>query len=147
MEMYKNINLVKILNIVILVVLCGALAYLYLVYDNWCTGKDIYCNYQFNGGIYAPLLFGGRILAVILAILLIVPSRLFVKWLVFLAMPMIAITYLLVINISVYSSGILSMSRAQVAQLGMVALGILTLLFVGGHLLYDRRKKKVSVLK
>ena len=106
------------------------------------AGPGIDCLYDLKYAIYQPIYFGGRILVVILGLLFFVPTHIFRKWLFYIAPVIILITFYFVHGISVYSSGIMYISRAQMAENGMYFLALVTTVFVLGHLAYDYRKKK-----
>ena len=144
MSLVKKIGLYKLLNLVLFFVLFASLFYLYINYSSWCVGKDVYCNYKFYAAIYEPLLQGGKILLLILGGLIFVPTPIFRRWLFFVASWVLLLVSYLVTSISVFSSGVMSISRAQMAQNGMYFLGVVTIIFVAGHLLYDWRKKKTN---
>jgi hypothetical protein len=132
----------KLFNIVLLILSLAVFATIQLNYSRWIDDADIDYIYRVFDGIYHPLLIISKWLAIILGILLFFPSRIFKKWLMFvLPLPLIA-TIILIANISVYSSGVLYISRAQMAENGMIILAIITAVFVAGHMLYDWKKKK-----
>ncbi len=143
MNIFKKISGYKLINIILFALVFVMLLFMYLTYSNWCEGKDVYCYYNFYDAIFNPMYSGGKILAVILATLLFVPSHIFRKWLIFVAPVIILITINRVIAVSVYASGIGTIDKIHMAQLGMYFLGIVTALFVAGHLMYDRRKNKL----
>ena len=76
-----------------------------------------------------------------MGVLLLFPSRYFRKWLFFIAPVFLFLTYYLVQGISVYSNNLLNPTRAKMAENGMIALAVVTIVFLIGHLIYDRRKK------
>ena len=142
MYFLRKIGLYKWINIILFLIGSLVLGYMYINYNSWCKGKDIYCYYNFYDAIYNPLYFGVRILTVLLGMLLFVPTHIFRKWLFYVAPIIIVITIWRVQSISVYSSGIATITKANMAQIGMYFLALVTTLFVLGHLAYDYRKKK-----
>jgi hypothetical protein len=139
----RNLVANKTLNLVLLGALVASIGFFRFFYSDWCVNKSIYCNYKFYGGVYEPLVNGGVVLSVILALLLFTPAHIFRKWLFFIAPVFVALTVWQVLDISVYAGGMLVVTRTQMAQIGMIALGAATLIFVLGHLFYDWRKKKL----
>jgi hypothetical protein len=133
-EKWKVINLISCVSIAFVVVLI----YMY-VKQGLCIDN---CSIDLKKGMLNPLYSGGKILAMILGVLLLFPSHVFKKWLVFVLPIPLGVTYWLVQDISVYSGGVLYISRAQMAENGMIVLAIITALFAVGHLVYDWQKKK-----
>jgi hypothetical protein len=132
-EKYKLINLISFITVsaVVLVI------YMY-VEQGHCIDN---CSLEIKKGILNPIFSGGKWLAGILGVLLFFPSRIFRKWLFFIAPVFLLLTYYLVQGISVYSGNLLNPTRAKMAENGMVALVVVTGLFVIGHLIYERRKR------
>lgn len=99
-----------------------------------------FCSYEIKDGLIDPFYSGAKWLSLILLLLTTVPSHIFRRWLFYVApLPMI-LTIFLVQNISIYSSGIMQISRGKMAEDGMIVLGIVTIIFVFGHLIYDKKK-------
>lgn len=135
----------KLINGILLALLIMLLIYMNINYETWFKDVDTYYFYNYYYAIYAPVFAGGKILAIILGGLLFLPSRFFMKWLFFVLPIPLLVTYWAVQDISVYSGGVLYISRAQMATNGMMLLAVVTVVFVAGHLLYDwniRRKVK-----
>ena len=133
-EKYKLINLSLFLSVLFVVVVL----YVY-VNQGFCSEN---CSIDFKKGIMNPVFLSGKWLAGILGVLLLFPSRIFRKWLFYVAPPVLLLTWYLVQGISVYSSNLLNPTRANMAENGMMLLAVITVVFVIGHLIYDRRKKK-----
>jgi len=146
MNFIKHIGVWKKINIIFFLSLSIALVYMYVNYNSWCLDKDIFCYYRFYDAIYNPIYFGGRIFAIILGLLLFIPSHIFKKWFLFVAIPIILMTVYFVQGISVFSDNFLNPTRAKMAENGMIFLGIVTIVFVATHLIYDLRKRRKSKL-
>jgi hypothetical protein len=132
----------KLINIILFLVMLIAFTIMNANYNKWFQNADISYVYRVFDAIYHPIMVATKWLACILGMLLLLPSHIFKKWLFFvLPIPLIA-TYWLVQNISVNSGGILHITRAQMAESGMIVLAVATGLFVAGHLLYDFKKRK-----
>ncbi|MBP6924319.1 MAG: hypothetical protein KBB78_02000 [Candidatus Pacebacteria bacterium] len=135
-EKYKIINLFLFLGLMVTVV-----GIYFSVDQGYCVDR---CSLEFKKGFLNPIFSGGKWLAGILAVLLFVPSRIFRKWLFYIAPPILLLTFFLVQGISVYSTNLLNPTRAKMAENGMMLLAVVTVVFVIGHAIYDRRKKKIS---
>ena len=135
-ERYKLMNIS--LSFIVLVVFCV----MSLNYNRWFQDADIDHIYKVFDAIYHPVMVSAQWLAAILGALILVPSRIFRKWLFYVAPPILLLTWYLVQGISVYSSNLLNPTRAKMAENGMMLLAVVTVIFVVGHLIYDRRKKK-----
>jgi hypothetical protein len=137
LEKYKLVNICFLLLVLLLLV------FMHINFENWFKDtNDIYYIYKYYDGIYAPVFSGGKWLAGILGVLLFFPSRFFRKWLFFIAPVILLLTYYLVQGISVYSGNLLNPTRAKMAENGMLLLASITAVFVIGHLIYDKRKKR-----
>ncbi len=91
---------------------------------------DARCLYDKKLSFLAPLYYAGRWLALIMFALLFVSSVVFKKWLLYIASPVVLLTLLLVGNISVYSDGIIKLSRSEMAQFCMQGLALITVVFL-----------------
>lgn len=131
----------KLINSVVFVVLLCVLFFMNVNYTNWFSGPDALDFYKYFYAIYDPIYSGGKWLVVILGVLLLFPSRIFKKWLFFVAPPVLLLTYFLVQGISVYSGNLLNPTRAQMAENGMIVLAVITAVFVVISLLLDRKNK------
>jgi NADH:ubiquinone oxidoreductase subunit K len=133
-------NRYKLINAILFVgVLCTFIFIDQFVKNGHCID---YCSVELKKGLLNPLHEGGKILAVVFGALLLVPSHIFRKWLFIVAPVMLLITYILVSDISVYSGNFLNPTRGKMAELCMIALAGITVVFVLAHLAYDYRKKK-----
>jgi hypothetical protein len=130
-DKYKKINLALLL--VSSIILCAIIVFVYLGY---CLE---FCSYGIKEGLIDPLYSGTKWFSATLVVLLIVPSHIFRRWLFYVAPLPIILTIFLVQNISIYSSGVLHISRGKMAENGMFVLGVVTIIFVVGHLIYDRK--------
>jgi hypothetical protein len=131
----------KLINIALLGLTLFAFAFVQLNYSRWFVDADIDYIYKVFDGIYHPILVISKWFVGILAVLLFFPSHVFKKWLFFVLPIPLIVTIILIVNISVYSSGVLYISRAQMAKNGMFVLAIITALFIVGCLIYFRKKK------
>lgn len=137
-EKYKLVNIFLLSGVLLLLI------YMYLNYDNWFKGPEAFDFYKYYYGIYNPVFSGGKWLAGILGVLIFVPAHIFRRWLFYIAPPIILLTYFIVQGISVYSGNLLNPTRAKMAENGMVFLAVVTIVFVAGQLIYDKRKKNNS---
>lgn len=139
-EKYKTINIILCLAVGAL-----ALGIHFFISLGYCM--DI-CSLELKRGIINPIYFGGKWLFLILAVLALLPVRIFKKWFFFILPPSLIIISVSVANVSVYSSGFFSSTRSSKTETGMIILALITALFVLGHLVYDvtkwaANKKKV----
>lgn len=134
----------KLINLLLLILFAIVFSVMNSTYDRWFKDADIYYIYDVFNGIYQPIMVAAKWLVGILAALLLFPSRIFRKWLFYIAPPIILLTYFLVQGISVYSSNLLNPTRAKMAENGMMLLAIVSIVFVAGHLVYEWRKRKFS---
>lgn len=132
----------KLVNIVLCVLALAVFSFMYLNYNRWFQNADIDYIYRVFDAIYHPVMVVAKWMAGIFLLLLFFPSRIFKKWLFFVLPIPLFVTYWLVQDISVYSGGVLYVSRAQTAENGMIVLAVITAVFVVGHLIYDWKKKK-----
>ena len=131
----------KLINLGLLLVLLALLAYMNTNYENWFRpDTDIFYFYKYHDGIYRPLYVSATWLSGILAVLLLLPSKLFRVWLFYIAPPFLLLTYFLVKGISVYSTNLLNPTRGQMAENGMFVLAVVTAVYVVGKLIYDWKK-------
>lgn len=109
-----------------------------------CVGTldEIDCLYLEKMAIYDPLFYGSKWLTLILVIMLFIPWRTYKPWLLTVLPITLAVSLILITNISVFSSGILHISRDQMAVNCAVVLASLTFLFVHFHELYCLYKRK-----
>ena len=117
--------------------------YVYFIKLNQsCVDTDMItdCLFDKKFAIYQPLYFGGKILTFITGLFLFLPSNYFKYWL-YLAVPWLLVTWYLVQSISVYSSGVLYLSRAMAAQDSMYILGFVSFVFIISRYIYLRRKR------
>lgn len=132
-EKYKIINLALLVSISSLVL--GI--YLYVMQGH-CINN---CSLEIKKGIINPFYSGGVWLSGILAALLLFPARLFRTWLLYIAPPILLLTFWLVQGISVHSGNLLNPTRAKMAENGMMLLALITMLFLITSLILERRKK------
>lgn len=132
--MSKYLKTYKIINIGLLSLFGLLYLVIELYFDTLCT--EVLCLYEYQYSYYDPLSKISKCLVFMLVALLIVPSDIFRKWLWYVFPVMLIATTYVVSEVSVYSSGILSISRARTAELSMQFFALVTLLFVLGHLLY-----------
>jgi hypothetical protein len=100
------------------------------------------CLYEYKYAIIDPLYYGAKWLLVILVVMMIVPFKIYRNWALTVLPITLVISYLIISNISVYSSGVLSISRSQMAVNCMVVLAGLSALFVAFHYVYNRYASK-----
>jgi len=126
-EKYKTTNC-------LLVLLTGLLLlFMQSSHDSWFKGPEALDYYKYFYAIYDPIYSGGRWFVVILAVLLLFPSKIFRNWLFFVAPPILLFTFILVSNISVYSNNILNPTRAKMAENGMFVLAVATAILIVVH--------------
>jgi hypothetical protein len=109
-----------------------------------CSGvvDEIVCLYEYKFGIYQPLHLGFKWLAVIMAAMALLPWGVYRGWILTVFPITLAISLLIILNISPYDSGILHISRSQMAVNSAVVLAVLSVVFVAVHyaLVWYRRK-------
>lgn len=138
----------KLINLGLFLIILAGLFYMKLNYEIWFRNTDdIYYLYDYRDGIYSPLFSGGKWLVANLGVLLVFPSRIFRKWLFYVAPPILLLTFFLVQGISVYSGNLLNPTRAKMAENGMFVLAVLTALLIIGHLISDWRNKRKKTAK
>jgi len=150
MNIFKEISTYKWVGLLILAGVGFTTVYYYNQLILPCidiSSENTFCLFDEKEAIYKPIYWGGKILFVILCLSLLIPVHIFKKWLLYILPPILLITFYLVQDISVYSSGILYISRAQMAENSMFFLAVITVIFVAAHLIYDWRKKKNLVKK
>lgn len=136
LDKYKLINIVGFVIVSITVFLI----YSYVEFG-YCIDN---CSLDFKKGILNPIFSGGKYLAGILGVLLFVPTHIFRKWLFYIAPVILLLTFYIVQGISVHSGNLLNPTRAKMAENGMVVLAVVTVIFVIGHFIYDKRKSKLA---
>jgi hypothetical protein len=134
----------KLVNVSLFIIVLIVFAVMNLNYNKWFQGADIDYIYKVFDSIYHPVMVSAKWLAAILGVLLLFPARIFRKWLFYIAPVVLLLTWYLVQGISVYSSNLLNPTRAKMAENGMMLLAAVTVVFVIGHLVYDRRKNKAT---
>lgn len=132
----------KLVNIALFILTLAAFSIMSLTYNRWFQNADIDHIYRVFDAVYHPIMIIAKWLAGIFVILIFFPSYIFKKWLFFVLPIPLLVTYWLVQDISVYSGGVLYISRAQMAENGMIGLAVITAVFVAGHLIYDWKNKK-----
>ena len=135
-EKYKLINLA--LFIIVLAIVFAL--YMYVTLGH-CVDN---CSLDLKQGIINPVFMGGKWFAGILGVLLFIPSRIFRKWLLYVAPVILLLTFTLVQGISINSGNLLNPTRGKMAENGMMLLAFVTVIFVVSHFVYEWRKKKVS---
>ncbi len=138
MNYFKQISFYKWINMLLLFsAVATTLIINFYLRNGYCI--DV-CSFEQLNGFIKPIYFFTLILSIILLFMLMIPVYIFRKWLFFIAPPILLITFFLVIDISVYSSNVMQITRASMAQFGMYVLAAVTIVFVLGHLLYDYKK-------
>lgn len=129
-------------SILVVAVLVFLLALFY--FDRPCawTEDKSECLYSVKYAILDPLYYGFKWLTVILLAMAVVPWRIYRYWALTLLPAVLVASYFIISNISVYSSGVLSITRAQMAVNAAVVLAVLSGLFVAGFLLFELYKKR-----
>ena len=135
----KFLSKYKIINVVMIII--SALVYfaVELYFDKLCN--DTSCLYDYQYSYYDPVSAIALGLLIILIGLLLVPSDLFRKWLWYIFPVAMIHTAWWVSNISVYSGNILVPDRGRAAQSNMEFYGVITIVFVLGHLAFYRYKR------
>jgi len=141
----KNITKKKLINVIFFfATVVMALLIYWFVKLGYCVE---YCSLNTKVGIINPLhqYFVG--LAVISGLFLLLPSRFFKQWLL-IVLPIATILIVLhASDVSVNTSGILSMSRSEVVRFDMFVLSVVSLLFVVGVYVREKMMKKKSTNK
>jgi hypothetical protein len=136
-EKYNLINFALFSGVSLVVI-----ALYFYVSQGYCSEN---CSLDFKKGVMNPVFLGGRWLAGTLGVLLFFPSRIFRRWLFYIAPVVILATYYLAQGISIHTQNFIFPDRAEMAEDGMMLLAVITVVFVIGHLVYDRRKKKTTL--
>ncbi len=125
----------------------AVIAFTWMKLNDPCLGmvNETECLYGMKLAIIQPIFFGAKWLLVILVAMTFVPWRTYKTWALTLLPVSLLISYLLISNISVYSSGVLTISRAQMAVNCAVVLAALSVIFVLASELYWRRKSRIGV--
>ena len=131
----------KLINIFLFVFILFFLFYMHNHYDSWFRGNEALDFDKYYRGIYSPIFYGGKWLAGILAVLLFFPARFFRIWLLYIAPPILLLTFWLVQGISVHSGNLLNPTRAKMAENGMMLLALITVLFLVTSFIIEWRKK------
>lgn len=92
--------------------------------------NNVKCLYDKKISFYAPLYHASKWLSLIMFFLIFASPDVFKKWLFYIASPTILLTIFLVSNISIYSDGVIKLSRTDMSQLGMQGLAIVTAVFL-----------------
>lgn len=103
------------------------------------------CLYTHKYALIDPIFYGTKWLLIILIAMVCVPWRTYKPWVLTVLPISLAISLLLISNISVYSSGVMSISRAQMAVNCAVVLAVLSIVFVLASEWYQRRKERAGV--
>ncbi len=99
------------------------------------------CTFEGKRGFVDPIWSGSLGISSVLLFLALFPSRVFYLWLKYIASWFIPVTILVIANISVYSSGILSVGRGEAAFQLMALLGVITVIFAIGYTVITRLRK------
>jgi hypothetical protein len=136
MDRYKKIN------ILLLVIVVSVATSAYFLWLGKCLSS---CSIDLIDTWIAPLFYGGRALAVLLAVLTLFPGNIFKRWLQFIFSWGFPISIMLVAGIDIHSSNILNPSRDEMAELLGWFFGILTVIFIAAYYLtlwWKKRKAK-----
>lgn len=103
---------------------CAAATYLFFLTS--CFGD---CAYGVMSSIVRPVFFGSLIFSLILVVLLLFPSFVFKRWLMYIASWYVPLTAFAVASSPVTSAGLLMPSRSWVAIQAMVVLFVITVVY------------------
>lgn len=103
------------------------------------------CLYTQKYAYVDPIFYGVKWLLITLLAMIFVPWRTYKAWALTVLPVTLVVSYLLISSISVYSSGVLSISRAQMAVNCAVVFAALSVVFVLASEWYWRRKSRVGV--
>jgi len=126
MSVYKKINI----GLLVLTIVISIGAYLFWSYK--CFGA---CSIDLIDTWLFPLYYGGRYLPVILGILVILPGEIFKRWLQYIFWWAAPLSLKLVYDINIHSGGILSVSKADMAESLAQLFLIVTIIFIVGYYL------------
>ncbi len=134
-------------KIVLVVVIGVTFFWSWLNFDAECKNiPDLTeCLYTHKYAFIDPIFYGTKWLLIILIAMVCVPWRTYKPWVLTVLPISLAISLLLISNISVYSSGVMSISRAQMAVNCAVVLAVLSIVFVLASEWYQRRKERAGV--
>ena len=138
MDIYKKWNV----GLTIATALIAGSVWLY--WEFVCGGHT--CCYDFTEKTLRPLLWSSIPLTIIFVTLLFFPSKLFKKWLLFIASWSIPISLLMILNTDPRSSNILSFDRGQVAWLLGNIFFLITICYTIGWHIYEWRKGRIHAL-
>lgn len=140
-------NLILKLGIVLFVLVVNL--YTRIELSEPCTltdeANEINCLYDYKMALLQPIFYGTKWLLIILIAMVCVPWRTYKPWVLTVLPISLAISLLLISNISVYSSGVMSISRAQMAVNCAVVLAVLSIVFVLASEWYQRKKERAGV--
>lgn len=106
------------------------------------TQNEVDCLYLEKYAVIDPLYYGLKWLTPTLLVMAFMPWKIYRDWALTVLPVTLVISYLIISNISVYSSGILNITRAQMAVNCAVVLAVLSAFFVLGHWLYSLYKRR-----
>lgn len=136
----KKISVYKMINIAITlfsaIIAISIYVYYYL---GLCIDR---CSYQMMEGLLDPLFFFFLCLTFISTIFLIFPVRYFKTWFKYILPIATILIFIHAAGVSVNTSGVLSMSRAEVVRFDMVVFGVVSAVFVGALFAREKMKKK-----
>ncbi len=109
-----------------------------IIYSYYYLGCFSSCSLEQTVGYLRPALFIFTSLLLFGLIFLFFPSYYFKKWLIYIASWYLPLTVILLSQISIYSSNILSMDRGPAALWLMAILGFITIVYI---LILKKRSK------
>lgn len=135
----KKLTLYKKLNLAALAFsLIASLSVYMFIKLGYCAK---FCSIDSKVGVIDPLYNFFLGLTIITAVFLILPAQYFKTWLRFI-LPVAAILILFhALSVSVYTSSILSMSRAETVRFDMVVLGVISLVVVAIQAMRSKQQK------
>ena len=133
MSVYKKIN------IGLLTLTVATTMGVYLFWSNKCFGS---CSINLIDTWLFPVYFGGKYLTVILGILVVFSASIFKRWLQYILWWAVPLSLKLVYDISAHTGGIMSVSKADMAEsLGQIFI-IVTAIFIAAYYLIAWWKKR-----
>ncbi len=141
----KNIKTYKVVNkVLFLSSVVVAFSIYTFVKLGYCAE---FCSLDYKVGIINPAYQYFLLLTIISGIFLFLPVRYFKTWFKYLLPVATILTFIHASGVSVNTSGVLSMSRAEVVRFDMTIFGVASLFFVITSYLKEKLKSKKPEIK
>lgn len=124
----KNILLSKKMTSLTTLFMTFVTAGIFIVFETKCFGNS--CGSEAIRGFIKPLIWFGITASILSSVFLFFPEAVFKSWLKKIASWYLAVLFIITATTPVYSSNILSVDRSQVVFIGMILLGLITLVYI-----------------